>query len=49
MAWSNGRLSNALFTADSDARGRTVQIVLAGKVVAEFIATSGFTKSIGYK
>ena len=49
MAWNNGRLSNALFTADSDARGRTVQIILAGKVVAEFIATSGFTKSIGYK
>ena len=49
MAWSNGRLSNAQFTANSDARGRVVQIVFAGETVAEFIATSGSTKSIGFK
>jgi len=49
LEWSNGRLADAAFTVDANARrARNVRVVYAGSVASEFVTTAGTVRSFSF-
>jgi len=48
LHWNNGRLTEALFAVDTNAKAREARVVYAGSVISEFITTGGIIKRIGF-